>query len=430
MWVDLVNICGNIFEIVVITTCFSKLAKKRVSRLPFVLLCILFTIMQFLSNHFLLGKSGLVMIGMLTFIFLTSLLYKIKMITRVLWTVLLHLIFAMSEMVVAMTLLSLLDIKVEETYSNTFLFALCTLMSKFITFMIIKLLKIDKKLNNQISISFSWKLLPLPVSTSAVLILLFDYCFNITDTKIRILIFIASVLLALSTIYIFYIIEKQNDLVRTKESLNFAHAQIENQKKHYSELYKHQNQLRTFRHDTKNRLIALSALIKNGENQKALDMLENDINFIDYNKNKVINSGNPIIDAVIQSKSDIAEKKSVEFDIAIKLTESIKIDEFELGVLIGNALDNAIEATEKVEINKRLPIKISLMTMKNHLIFTVTNLVVNNIDVNKISTTKLDKENHGYGINSMREIAVKYDGELFTSCQNNIFELNINIVNE
>ena len=82
----------------------------------------------------------------------------------------------------------------------------------------------------------------------------------------------------------------------------------------------------------------------------------------------------------------------------------------DLSVLIGNALDNAIECAKKVEGKKIIDLSISING--GQLIFAITNPIDKKIDVNKLKTTKNDSINHGYGIFSMKRIAEKYNGDV------------------
>ena len=113
----------------------------------------------------------------------------------------------------------------------------------------------------------------------------------------------------------------------------------------------------------------------------------------------------------------------------MKLSDEINVDLLELGVLIGNALDNAIEATENIEDSTDKTIFASIITMGGRIVVSVENPVKAEIDTKRISTAKQDKVNHGYGLKSIKTIAQKYDGDVFVSCEGNIFTTSINICN-
>lgn len=96
---------------------------------------------------------------------------------------------------------------------------------------------------------------------------------------------------------------------------------------------------------------------------------------------------------------------------------------------MGNALDNAIEATEKVEDVSEKTVSFDMITTAERIIITIENPVNGNINPDKLTTTKKDKLNHGHGINSIKTIAIKYDGVAEFACNNGNFITNINIGN-
>lgn len=425
-----INLLGNIFELYITISFFSKFSTRRVSTPIFWSLCCAFTTLQFMSNNLFLTKSYLVMFGMVVFIFLISLLFNTSMLSRIFSSIFLYLLFALSELTVAMTITSFTNVELIYTQVNLFLFAMCTLLSKFLTLSIVQVLRFGKKQRkNWLPISLSFKIVPLPISTFIVVMLLFECCYKIDELKFRVITLISSLMLTVANIFVFYIIDKQNDYIKTKESLNFAKLHIQNQINHYAELYSYQNAIISFKHDTKNRLLSLLGLLKEHQTDKAIELLENDLNFLDDSKQKVINSGNPVIDAVIQSKSNIANAEGITINASMRLTRPIEIDAFELGVLIGNALDNAIEATQKVDADNRSPISVSLITTESHLSLSIKNAVFANVDTEDLHSTKNDKTNHGYGLSSIKAIVKSHGGEVFISCEANVFELSVSLSN-
>ncbi len=435
-----------IFEFYIVNLYFSKFSSLRVSKLTFALLCCVFIAFQFSSNQYFLAKSALVLLCSFAFIFLCSLPYEINFLSRIFSVAFIFLLSALSECIVAMLLTTILKIDLEKTQTDLLLYALCTLTSKFLALAIVLILRFDKKKKlDWLPSSFAVKVIPLPLATFFILILLFfysyflkDYVFDnadlpssefLTVSYFRIMTLVASVLLIIANIFIFYIIDKQNDYIKTKESLTFAQEHIKNQIAHYTELYAYQNELKTFKHDLKNRLVALSALLQNGNSDKVLELIKTDIDFLNNSNQTIVNSGNPVVDAVIQTKLRYALKNNVKIKTVFKLSENVNINEFELGVLIGNALDNAIEATIKIAEDKRQPIAVMLLTSEGQLSFSTENSVTESADINALKTSKDDKLNHGYGLNSMKSIARKYDGEIFTECENGRFHLAISLAN-
>ena len=131
----------------------------------------------------------------------------------------------------------------------------------------------------------------------------------------------------------------------------------------------------------------------------------------------------------MQSKLAVAESKGITLDFSVKISEKINVDLLELGVLIGNALDNAIEAAHTLTSNTEKTVFARIITKSGRIVVSVENPVEAAVDTKRIGTVKADKLNHGYGIKSMKTIAQKYNGDVFVSCEGNIFTTSINICN-
>ena len=99
------------------------------------------------------------------------------------------------------------------------------------------------------------------------------------------------------------------------------------------------------RHDLKNAFAALSGYLNEGD-------IENARRFVEQKTEKlgelVYNTGHPAVDAVVNAKRTRAVKEQIQFDAKITLPEKLYMDEMDLCIIIGNALDNALEACEKM----------------------------------------------------------------------------------
>ena len=85
---------------------------------------------------------------------------------------------------------------------------------------------------------------------------------------------------------------------------------------------------------------------------------------------------------------------------------------------------------EQCEENENFSIQFSLIVTSDRISVSIKNPVKNDVDVKKLQTTKIDKNNHGFGINSMNTLANKYDGMIVFSCKNKIFTASINLSNQ
>ena len=279
----------------------------------------------------------------------------------------------------------------------------------------------------------------MPLSSIFIIVALYNteeiiYAHSLIDNDAFLLfILFAGIMVAVANIFVFYIIEKQGDYIKTKQKLQLAQANIETQKIRYKELYEQQEELKKFRHDSKNMYTALLTKIETMSPGDAADYVREQLSIVKENKD-ALRTGNPVIDAVINSKINTAKGIGAEIKASVRLAKPILVDELSLGVLIGNALDNAIEAVEKLPSSADRIITLSMITVEEMLSVNVRNSCFTPPRIpnfgKKGGTLKDDIRNHGYGIQSMKTIAEKYDGIVTPECKDGVFILSAIMVNE
>jgi hypothetical protein len=201
--------------------------------------------------------------------------------------------------------------------------------------------------------------------------------------------------------------------------IGILEEQIKKMTGYYNELNKKEMQLKQFRHDVKNLLIALHSMITEGKVEQALQYIEKMQTMYQHTTNSY-DTGNFIADALINSKAPAAEQINTKIEMN-GFIPAEKIDDVDMVILLSNMLDNALEACEKIEGEKRIVIDSALN--KQMWILTVKNPVNKNLSIKKnyLPTSKGNKEIHGYGLLNMERVVKHYDGMLKLQCENNEF---------
>lgn len=181
--------------------------------------------------------------------------------------------------------------------------------------------------------------------------------------------------------------------------------------KHYYELQKNNENVRTLAHDMKNHLIAIYKMSENGENEKINSYIDDMIEKFSLNSHKV-QTGNKLIDCVISEKMRGSSELGIHYSVLLDARPLDYISDIDLCTFFGNALDNAIEACEKVNDKEKRFITIKSGTVANQTVIEVTNSCQGNLvfESGLPVTTKSDKENHGIGLKSIKKTAEKYGG--------------------
>ena len=159
-------------------------------------------------------------------------------------------------------------------------------------------------------------------------------------------------------------------------------------------------------HNYKNNIITLAQLTEQGKTAEVKEYLKDEIQQLGIKMNYAM-TGNKVIDAVLATKKNSAEHKGINFYANGNIPDKCVIDDIDFTNIIGNLLDNAIEAAEKVEKGN---VSIVIKPQKKFIIIKVKNSY-DGYKNNELKTTKKDKEYHGIGLKSIKRIVEKYQGE-------------------
>jgi sensor histidine kinase YesM len=184
--------------------------------------------------------------------------------------------------------------------------------------------------------------------------------------------------------------------------------------------------LKTFRHDLINHAYSLKYYIDNHDCEGATEYLDNIFEFINNSK-EYAKSGNSEIDSIINYKLDLAERQGINSEVYLAIPDKLNISSFDLSIVIGNLLDNAIEAAAKAE--KKF-INISVELDRNVLYISISNSYDGKLKfaANKLASTKDDK-NHGLGMSSAEKSIEKYKGIMNIRHDDRVFYVDVLMYN-
>lgn len=193
---------------------------------------------------------------------------------------------------------------------------------------------------------------------------------------------------------------EQLKLAAQQEEFRFQYAQ--NVKKQYEEISK-------VRHDMKQTHSVVMSLLMKAKFDEAIEYMKKSAKQI-FDFDVVIDVGNDYVNAILNAKLSEAKRNGITVLCSAEKNAS-RIDDVDLCNLLGNLLDNAIEACEKCREGQRV-IEIKLRMNGDKYLLEVENTAPENaLESNKqLATTKDDTSTHGYGIKSIKSIAEKYNG--------------------
>lgn len=181
---------------------------------------------------------------------------------------------------------------------------------------------------------------------------------------------------------------------------------------------------RFVRHDLNAYLVDLKATLQSGRTWEAESKIDRMLKQNQVYQNEVSRSGNLVIDSLINYKHSLAQKEGIDMKYYVLVPDTLPYNGADLCVILGNLLDNAIEAVGNLAPNCRY-VDISISLIKGSISIMIQNPYKGNIRKNsngQILTSKPDRKNHGIGLKSVRYAVDKYNGELLIDHDNEIFK--------
>ncbi|MCC0643153.1 GHKL domain-containing protein [Clostridioides sp. ZZV14-6009] len=299
----------------------------------------------------------------------------------------------------------------------------CLFISKVFLFFMLFIYKVSF---NSVKIGKKEIYLSIPIVSNLISFIIFYKCIfsfiNISSsTKFDIMI-MALLLTASNIALIVGIIKMLRDnkkyleLLKLQEKTNLEHNYYQNVKNNYiktKELY----------HDMKNHIICIKEMSKNNyDTSNYIKNLEKKLD--EYNN--MFDTGNIALNIILKEKKELCIKKEIRFITGIDFSQCNFINEEDVCSIFANAIDNAIEACDKIKKGNK-SISLQGRLINNFFVIKISNTKSNVIIEKKKNfiTTKKNKEFHGLGIKSIKNTLEKYAGTATIEFTDTMFSLNI-----
>lgn len=185
-------------------------------------------------------------------------------------------------------------------------------------------------------------------------------------------------------------------------------------------------EFRVQKHNLKHQITELLSLLKSSEYEKLEYSMKEMIELRSLESVRISRTDNSVIDAFLNYKSEVMEKSGITFKVAMDIPVELPFAGSDLCVILGNAIDNAIEANTRSKIDGAY-IKLEIIYDGENLIILLNNTFDGNVMEGKEGwfTRKHDTSNHGFGIQSIKNTIKKYDGFYNVEIRNNIYHLEL-----
>lgn len=327
-------------------------------------------------------------------------------------------LYVLNEMLV-FGLFALFHIDVQQIMSD----ARTRTMAIIITHMLLWLcvlivLAITKRRRTAITLSF---LLTLTPGYIAGIVLGLSFCMHVLsgDEVMPVPILVSAIGLLYVNIVIVLYAERAKSASDQKLQAELAEHHYAMQEQYYTQLRSEQEETRAMFHDINKYMQAMRTLAAEGNVAEVNQMMAETQELFD-SLTTVVDVGNSVVSVILNEYREITEDADISFTFDVSVPQNLGISAVDLYVLMGNTLDNAVEACASVPAEERY-IRIQMRTYHNILFYQIENPFAEGYP------QRSRGKNHGYGLQNVRKCVEKHDGHMSVSQNDNKFVLSMRL---
>jgi len=212
-------------------------------------------------------------------------------------------------------------------------------------------------------------------------------------------------------IFIFVLVENIMRQNEKNKALLLIETQNDAQQKRIGQLMDYHEQVRHIFHNFKQQADVLYRLCKEKQYDELLDNLSKLSNH--HNTLIIVKTGNLLLDTILSSKKAEATKQNIDFEFLLNVKPNLSYINMEICILLGNAIDNAIEACMRSTLDIKI-IEMNLTATQSSFLFKMRNSIgeTPQVEGEFLKTKKSDSLHHGIGMSSMSQTCRKLGGNL------------------
>ena len=222
--------------------------------------------------------------------------------------------------------------------------------------------------------------------------------------------------------------QKMIGLQEEKEKYFVEQQQVHAIQERMEEVEQFYNGIRQMKHEMKNHMTNIKGLVRNGsygDIEQYIDHMDESMNVFEL----TIKTGNTVTDVIVNDKQKAAEKQEIQFQSEFSYPKSDGYNAYDIGVIINNLLQNALEACGKMAEGKRY-IYLSGRQKKKFYVINVKNSFEGEVTFDTktnlpLSTKGKDTALHGIGLSNVKREADKYMGDVDIRAKKNEFSVTV-----
>lgn len=313
---------------------------------------------------------------------------------------------------------SLANVNPQEVMAHTTARAICITTSRIaLLLLVLCYIAVTKRKRSAITIPFLFTLSP---GCIAGIMLGISFCkrVHLTHADWPLSFLIAAIGLLYLNIMIVFYAERTKKTSEQKHELELSEQHYLIQQQYYEQLQVEQEETRSMFHDINKHMQAMKLLVAKNDTLEAGQLLE-DTHTLFGRLGNVVDVGNPVLSVILNEYLKKAGRNQITFDFDVSVPADWGISAVDAYVILGNTLDNAIDACSMLPEEERY-IHLQMRTFNDILFCKLENPY-------KLETSKTKGKTHGYGLQNVRKCVEKYHGDMTLYQTNGIFQVSIRL---
>lgn len=309
-----------------------------------------------------------------------------------------------------------------------------SLLSKALMFLLVKALGwfFGNEKIKDLPNSYSMILVLIPLGSMFVMYTLFWASVDNQRPIHIIMPFAALIIMLLINILIFTTYLKLSEDLELRQKNVVYRQEIQLYNKYIEEKENSMLEFRSAKHNLKNQFIFLLERCEKREYNELEQFLKQLIKKAFFEGLTISNTQNSVVDALVNYKYTVAKRFGIQYMVKLDIPMHLPYDNGDMCIILGNTLDNALEANIRSKIENRY-IKLKMRMDSNNLLIVVENSfdgIINRDKKGQILTVKTNKIDHGMGLTSIKKAVEKYHGIMKISYTNSVFITEILLYDE
>ena len=418
----------SLFEIILFFVFFNGFLIKKDTpgiREIFVLVTA-FAVQFFVGIWFYNTQYVMLISSTLVAVFICFSLYSGGLMTRLFSPLLVVAFMALLELITTILMVSATSVEINEVNTNPWVKLIIIFAKNLLVLIAVKVVTYFRRsFVGSIKTSYHLMILVVPVISLVLTYVILDLILHPGKEDVNLPI-IGLMCLMYVNVMIFTVFEGFMRQVNKEYRYILMEKQLNLQLEHYEQLAESRGHIREIWHDFKNHVQCMRILYDKGDMESLGEYIRN-LSCYEERAN-VLDTGNPVIDALLSNKQSIAIQNGIQFGMELILPARLEIPPADICSILGNSLDNAIEACSRIK-NPEIEKSISLsLTYKNgYLVMELVNTFEEEPQRRgkQFITWKPSPQLHGLGLQSIERTVEQYGGNMKITIEKGTFSLKI-----